>query len=94
MRQFLYGQRFFQQEFCKRCKEFWLPDTFGYSAQLPQLMRFVIFCFFLKNILVSIIVCVTKFICLMHLKIPDSMNICVSNLNLCHIEDSFNTETH
>lgn len=39
IRQFLYGQRFFEQEFCKRCKEFWLPDTFGYSAQLPQIMR-------------------------------------------------------
>ncbi|XP_015920065.1 alpha-mannosidase 2C1 [Parasteatoda tepidariorum] len=39
IRQFLYGQRFFQQEFCKRCKEFWLPDTFGYSAQLPQIMK-------------------------------------------------------
>ncbi|GIY33125.1 alpha-mannosidase 2C1 [Caerostris extrusa] len=39
VRQFLYGQRFFQQEFCKRCKEFWLPDTFGYSAQIPQIMR-------------------------------------------------------
>ncbi|KAI0234645.1 Alpha-mannosidase 2C1 [Lamellibrachia satsuma] len=39
VRQFLYGQRFFEQEFGKRCTEFWLPDTFGYSAQLPQIMR-------------------------------------------------------
>ncbi|XP_048338131.1 alpha-mannosidase 2C1 isoform X2 [Sphaerodactylus townsendi] len=39
IRQFLQGQRFFQQEFGKLCSEFWLPDTFGYSAQLPQLMR-------------------------------------------------------
>ncbi|XP_004365158.2 alpha mannosidase [Capsaspora owczarzaki ATCC 30864] len=38
-RQFLYGQTFFQREFGITCKEFWLPDTFGYSAQLPQLMR-------------------------------------------------------
>nr|XP_033776797.1 alpha-mannosidase 2C1 [Geotrypetes seraphini] len=38
VRQFLQGQRFFQQEFGKPCTEFWLPDTFGYSAQLPQLM--------------------------------------------------------
>ncbi|XP_029431160.1 LOW QUALITY PROTEIN: alpha-mannosidase 2C1 [Rhinatrema bivittatum] len=38
VRQFLQGQRFFQQEFGKSCTEFWLPDTFGYSAQLPQLM--------------------------------------------------------
>ncbi|XP_060116165.1 alpha-mannosidase 2C1 [Heteronotia binoei] len=39
IRQFLQGQRFFQQEFGKLCSEFWLPDTFGYSAQFPQLMR-------------------------------------------------------
>ncbi|KAL3883418.1 hypothetical protein ACJMK2_029685 [Sinanodonta woodiana] len=39
VRQFLFGQRFFQQEFGLTCKEFWLPDTFGYSAQLPQIMR-------------------------------------------------------
>ncbi|KAK2508946.1 LOW QUALITY PROTEIN: hypothetical protein MC885_008404 [Smutsia gigantea] len=39
VRQFLQGQNFFLQEFGKRCSEFWLPDTFGYSAQLPQIMR-------------------------------------------------------
>lgn len=75
MRQFLQGQRFFQEQFgrmcsevlvlfhhtllarpllpplalceagltqvclCPLCSQFWLPDTFGYSAQLPQLMR-------------------------------------------------------
>ncbi|NXN94559.1 MA2C1 mannosidase, partial [Rhinopomastus cyanomelas] len=39
VRQFLQGQRFFQEEFGHICSEFWLPDTFGYSAQLPQLMR-------------------------------------------------------
>lgn len=38
-RQFLYGQRFFQQEFGITCRELWLPDVFGYSAQLPQIMR-------------------------------------------------------
>uniref|UniRef100_A0A7N8XH06 alpha-mannosidase n=1 Tax=Mastacembelus armatus TaxID=205130 RepID=A0A7N8XH06_9TELE len=39
VRQFLEGQRFFDQEFGIHCKEFWLPDTFGYSAQLPQIMQ-------------------------------------------------------
>uniref|UniRef100_A0A8C3JWG3 alpha-mannosidase n=1 Tax=Calidris pygmaea TaxID=425635 RepID=A0A8C3JWG3_9CHAR len=39
VRQFLQGQRFFQEQFGQICSEFWLPDTFGYSAQLPQLMR-------------------------------------------------------
>lgn len=39
VRQFLYGQRFFESRFGERCKTFWLPDTFGYSGQLPQLCR-------------------------------------------------------
>ncbi|KAH9883251.1 glycoside hydrolase family 38 protein [Xylariomycetidae sp. FL2044] len=39
VRQFLYGQRFFESNFGDRCKTFWLPDTFGYSSQLPQLCR-------------------------------------------------------
>lgn len=39
VRQFIYGQRFFESNFGKRCETFWLPDTFGYSAQLPQLCR-------------------------------------------------------
>ncbi|NP_001090678.1 alpha-mannosidase 2C1 [Xenopus tropicalis] len=39
VRQFLQGQQFFLKEFGKMCTEFWLPDTFGYSAQLPQLMN-------------------------------------------------------
>ncbi|CAL5866146.1 uncharacterized protein PFLUO_LOCUS353 [Penicillium psychrofluorescens] len=39
VRQFLYGQRLFESYFGKRCTTFWLPDTFGYSTQLPQLSR-------------------------------------------------------
>ena len=39
VRQFLYGQRFFQKEFGIRCQEFWEPDVFGYSAALPQILR-------------------------------------------------------
>ncbi len=38
-RQFLYGQMFFQKEFGKRSRILWLPDVFGYSAALPQLMK-------------------------------------------------------
>jgi alpha-mannosidase len=38
-RQFLFGQRYFQQRFGKRCREFWNPDVFGYNGQLPQIMR-------------------------------------------------------
>ncbi|PNS13952.1 Alpha-mannosidase [Sphaceloma murrayae] len=39
VRQFVYGQRYFESRFGQRCKTFWLPDTFGYSTQLPQLCR-------------------------------------------------------
>eukprot|EP00057_Strongylocentrotus_purpuratus_P008830 XP_011663304.1 PREDICTED: alpha-mannosidase 2C1 [Strongylocentrotus purpuratus] len=38
VRQLLYGQRFFKEEFGSYCTEYWLPDTFGYSAQLPQIL--------------------------------------------------------
>eukprot|EP01083_Nonionella_stella_P076244 207669_1 len=39
VRQFLYGQEYFLAHFGRRCRIFWLPDTFGYSAQLPQIIR-------------------------------------------------------
>lgn len=39
VRQFLFGQRFFQREFGYRCKVLWLPDVFGYSAALPQIIK-------------------------------------------------------
>ena len=39
VRQFLYGQRFFRQEFGVTCIEFWEPDVFGYPAALPQILR-------------------------------------------------------
>ncbi|MDR4533767.1 glycoside hydrolase family 38 C-terminal domain-containing protein [Glutamicibacter sp. PS] len=38
-RQFLYGQRFFREEFGISCPGVWLPDSFGYSPALPQLMK-------------------------------------------------------
>ncbi|MBW8853546.1 MAG: alpha-mannosidase, partial [Bradyrhizobium sp.] len=39
VRQFVHGQRFFQDELGVRCREFWSPDAFGYCGQLPQIMR-------------------------------------------------------
>ncbi|CAO1631926.1 unnamed protein product [Sympodiomycopsis kandeliae] len=39
VRQFVYGQRYFESRFGKRCDIFWLPDSFGYNAQIPQLAR-------------------------------------------------------
>ena len=37
-RQFYYGQNFFNNQFGRMARIGWLPDTFGFSAQLPQLM--------------------------------------------------------
>ncbi|CDW53663.1 alpha mannosidase 2C1 [Trichuris trichiura] len=37
IRQHLYGQHYFLKAFGKYCTEAWLPDTFGYSGQLPQI---------------------------------------------------------
>ncbi len=37
--QILYGKRFFNEEFGKDCKILWLPDVFGYTAALPQILK-------------------------------------------------------
>ena len=39
IRQFLYGKRFIKEEFDVDSKVLWLPDVFGYSAALPQIMK-------------------------------------------------------
>lgn len=39
VRQILYGKRFFNEEFGVDCKVLWLPDVFGYSAALPQILK-------------------------------------------------------
>lgn len=38
IRQFLHGKRFFQEEFGITSELMWLPDVFGYSGAIPQLM--------------------------------------------------------
>ena len=38
VRQFLYGKRFFKEEFGVDSRILWLPDVFGYSGALPQIM--------------------------------------------------------
>jgi len=38
IRQIAYGQRFFLDEFGIRCRGAWLPDSFGYSPALPQIL--------------------------------------------------------
>ncbi len=39
VRQLLYGMAFYQEEFGKQPRIEWLPDTFGYCASLPQLLK-------------------------------------------------------
>jgi alpha-mannosidase len=39
IRQFLWGQRFTRQYFNYTADTFWLPDTFGYSSSIPQIMK-------------------------------------------------------
>lgn len=39
IRQLLHGKRFFQEEFGVDCELLWLPDVFGYSGALPQIMK-------------------------------------------------------
>ncbi|MEV7339237.1 glycoside hydrolase family 38 C-terminal domain-containing protein [Streptomyces sp. NPDC093544] len=38
-RQFVFGKRFFLEEFGIENDEAWLPDTFGFAAGLPQIIR-------------------------------------------------------
>lgn len=39
VRQILYGKRFMREEFGVENKILWLPDVFGYSAALPQILQ-------------------------------------------------------
>ena len=39
VRQFLYGRRYFREVLGVESRVAWLPDTFGYSAALPQIIR-------------------------------------------------------
>lgn len=39
VRQILYGKRFFKEEFNVDNEILWLPDVFGYSAALPQILK-------------------------------------------------------
>ena len=39
VRQFLYGNRFWEKEFGQYVSFVWMPDVFGYTASLPQIMR-------------------------------------------------------
>lgn len=38
IRQFYYGKRFYKENFGADMKIFWVPDSFGYSACIPQVM--------------------------------------------------------
>ncbi len=39
IRQFIHGKNFFMDEFGFEVKNLWIPDVFGYSAAMPQIIR-------------------------------------------------------
>ena len=39
VRQFLHGKNFFMDEFGVDVRNLWIPDVFGYSAAMPQIMK-------------------------------------------------------
>lgn len=39
IRQLLYGKKFFKEQFGKNTRVLWMPDVFGYSAALPQILK-------------------------------------------------------
>lgn len=39
IRQFLVGEHFYLREFGKTVRNLWLPDVFGYSGNLPQILK-------------------------------------------------------
>lgn len=49
VRQLLYGKRFFREEFGQEMRVCFLPDCFGYSAALPQLLKLADVPYFITN---------------------------------------------
>ena len=39
IRQILYGKKYYKEEFGTESEILWLPDTFGYTASLPQILK-------------------------------------------------------
>ncbi|PZV08520.1 MAG: alpha-mannosidase [Leptolyngbya sp.] len=39
VRQILYGQRYIQEKFGQTCAIAWVPDTFGFTWQIPQILK-------------------------------------------------------
>lgn len=39
VRQLLYGRQYYMEKFGKASKVFWMPDVFGYSWAMPQIMK-------------------------------------------------------
>ena len=39
VRQFLYGMKYYKEKFDFRPKSLWLPDVFGYSGNMPQIIK-------------------------------------------------------
>ena len=49
VRQLLYGKIFYKKEFGVDVDNLWLPDVFGYSAALPQILKLAEIDYFLTQ---------------------------------------------
>jgi alpha-mannosidase len=49
VRQFVHGKRYFAEKFGYEPKEVWLPDSFGYTAALPQIAKLAGYRWFLTQ---------------------------------------------
>ncbi|MBQ6472854.1 MAG: hypothetical protein IJJ33_12790 [Victivallales bacterium] len=49
VRQFLHGKNFYRDEFGIEVRNLWLPDTFGYNGNLPQIMKLCRCDYFVTN---------------------------------------------
>jgi alpha-mannosidase len=49
VRQLLFGQRYFESRFGRRAKVAWLPDSFGFAGNLPQLLESAAIPFFFTH---------------------------------------------
>ena len=58
VRQFLYGQRYFESRFGKRCDTAFLPDSFGLTGAYPQLIRLAGMKYFFTQKLSWYVICI------------------------------------
>jgi hypothetical protein len=66
VRQMVFGQRYFESRFGKRCEVAWLPDSFGLTGAYPQLIRGAGKCFCSEEGGTLKLICVYRYEVLFH----------------------------